>query len=482
MRNAQGYNPGVQEDRQREILETLKAATRGSDYDGRLWLVGGYVRDNALGRSSANDDIDIVLEGDALALAQFLYEAGAAESVPVVYPRFGTAMVRVSGRDVELVTARRESYGEGSRKPADVKPATLEEDARRRDFTINTLLENLHTGEVRDPLGVAFDDLKAGIIRTPTQPFLTFKDDPLRMLRAVRFAARLGFRIEPETKKAIKKRAERLAPPTVSMERIRDEFAKILMTDPPSHGIEMLRELRLLAQFAPELLTMVGVTQNEFHAYPVWEHTMIALDSLVLTEAKSPLLLRLAVLLHDIGKPITKSIGDDGRVHFYGHEDAGAEIARGLLARLKFSHADTEAVVQMVGQHMRIGEYRPDEWTDAAIRRFVRSAGAHREDLFAIHRADVAALAPGHRDMSRASHLRERIERLQAEHDSVAIGSPLSGNEIMAISGVPAGPQVGILKDFLTNEVIEGRLAPEDKAGAERALKEYLAREPMPAE
>lgn len=471
----------MQQERQEEILETLREATRGSEYEHRLWLVGGYVRDKALGRPSANDDIDIVLEGDALALAQFLHARGATASTPVVYPRFGTAMVRIDGRDVELVTARRESYGEGSRKPSEVAPATLEDDARRRDFTINTLLENLHTGEIRDPLGQAFADLKAGIIRTPTQPFLTFKDDPLRMLRAVRFAVRLDFRIEPETKKAIKKSAERLGPPTVSMERIRDEFAKILMADPPSHGLELLRETRLLAQFAPELLTMVGVAQNEFHAYPVWEHTMVALDSLVLAEPESPLLLRLAVLFHDIGKQSTKSAGEDGRIHFYGHEDVGAGITREVLTRLKFSHAEVDAVAEMVEQHMRIGEYRPDQWTDAAVRRFVRAADSHLNELFAIHRADVAALAPDHRDMSRAEHLRERIESLQEQHDSRAITSPLSGREIMETAGISAGPKVGEMKDFLTNEVIEGRLAPNDKTGATRLLQEFLQKQPAPA-
>ncbi|HEX5324241.1 MAG TPA: HD domain-containing protein [Capsulimonadaceae bacterium] len=465
----------MQEDRQHLILEVLREATRGSEYENRLWLVGGYVRDKALGKPSAKDDIDIVLEGDALALARLLHERGATQNAPVIYPRFGTAMVRVLGGDVELVTARKESYGEGSRKPAEVKPATLEEDARRRDFTINTLLENLHTKEIRDPLGSAFPDLDAGVIRTPTQPFLTFKDDPLRMLRAVRFAVRLAFRIEPETKKAIKKSAERLRPPTVSLERIRDEFSKILMADKPAKGLELLRETRLLAQFAPELLEMEGVTQNEFHAYPVWEHTLVALDSLVQSEPHAPLLLRLAVLFHDIGKPRTRSEGPDGRVHFYHHEDTGAEMAREILTRLKFSKADVDAVAQMVEQHMRIGEYKPAQWTDAAVRRFVRASGPHREDLFAIHRADVAALAAGHQDTSRAQNLRERIERLQEQHDSEAIVSPLSGSEIMALLALPAGPKVGEVKDYLTNEVIEGKLAPGDKVAAERLAKEFAA-------
>jgi poly(A) polymerase len=463
----------VKDDRQHRILDTLREATRGSEYENNLWLVGGYVRDKALGKPSAKDDIDIVLEDDALALAHYLHKHGATEISPVVYPRFGTAMVRVAGRDVELVTARKESYSEDSRKPSEVKPATLEDDARRRDFTINTLLENLHTGEIRDPLGMAFADLESGIIRTPTQPFLTFKDDPLRMLRAVRFAVRLGFRIEPETKKAIKKSAERLRPPTVSMERIRDEFSKILMAEKPSQGLELLRETRLLSQFAPELLEMVGVTQNEFHAYPVWEHTLVALDSLVKEEQHASLLLRLAVLLHDVGKPKTRTVGPDGRIHFYHHDEVGAETARELLTRLKFSKTDIDSVAQMVELHMRIGEYQPEIWTDAAVRRFIRASGPQQQELFAIHRADVAALAPDHRDMSRAAHLSDRIERLQAEHDSHTLVSPLTGSEIMAALILPAGPKIGEIKDYLTDEVIEGRLDPYDKEAATNVAKEF---------
>ena len=231
------------------ILGTLRDATHYTPYQGKLNLVGGFVRDKVMGRVSATDDIDIVLEGDALALAQFLFERGVTQYHPVVYPRFGTAMIVVGSRDIELVTARIESYASDSRKPDQVRPGTLADDARRRDFTINTLLENLHTGEITDPLGLAYTDLQAHIIRTPTDPALTFQDDPLRMLRAVRFAARFGFTIAPPTWDALTAHASRLA--IISAERIQEEFGKTLSTTRASLGLTLLKDSGLLAQFTP---------------------------------------------------------------------------------------------------------------------------------------------------------------------------------------------------------------------------------------
>ena len=449
------------------ILETLRAATRGTEYDGRLFLVGGYVRDKAMGLPSAKDDIDIVLEGDALALAHFLRARGAADHAPVVYPRFGTAMVQVKGRDVELVTARVESYASDSRKP-DVQPGTLEDDARRRDFTINTLLQNLHTGTVTDPLGLAYADLEAKILRTPTDPLLTFQDDPLRMLRAVRFAARFGFKIHPITWKAIRQSAPRLS--IISAERIRDEFCKTLMTARAPLGLELLKDSGLLAQFAPELLEIVGVTQNEFHAYPVWDHTLIALGNL---PPEASLTLRLATLFHDVGKPRTKGAGEDGRVHFYGHADVGADMTRRWMGRLKFSNDEIQAVSTLVAQHMRIGEYH-DDWTDAAVRRLMRDLGPHLDDLFAINRADVSALAPDHTGISRGVELRARMTPIQEAQDISALTSPLDGKELMALLRLPPGRKLGEVKEYLTGEVVEGRLAPDDKEGAARLAREFI--------
>jgi len=454
------------------LLESLRAATRGTEYDGRLFLVGGFVRDRVMGLpESASADIDIVLEGDALGFARFLRECGAADFEPVVYPRFGTAMVVVQGRDVELVTARVESYASDSRKPEMVEPGTLQDDARRRDFTINTLLQNLHTGEITDPLGRTFADIENQILRTPTDPLLTFQDDPLRMLRAVRFAARFGFAIEPFTWKAMRQSAPRLS--IISAERIRDEFFKTLLTSRAPLGLELLKESGLLEQFAPELTAMVGVTQNEFHAYPVWEHTLVAVGNLA---ADASLTLRLATLLHDVGKPRTKGTGEDGRVHFYGHAEAGADITRKFLTRLKFSNDEIAAVTRLVAQHMRVGDYKP-AWTDAAVRRLMRDLGPQLPDLFAIHRADVSALAPGHTDISRAEELKARMEPIQAAQDISALTSPLDGQELMQRLGLPSGRRLGQVKDYLTGEVVEGRLAPDDKADAERLARVFLGPE-----
>jgi poly(A) polymerase len=449
------------------LLDALRDATRGTDYEGHLYLVGGFVRDQVMGLPSDKDDIDIVLEGDSLALAEFLYAQGTAQHKPVVYPRFGTAMIVVQGRDVELVTARIESYAPDSRKPETVQPGTLLDDARRRDFTINTLLQNLHTEEITDPLGQAFADIEAKIIRTPADPLLTFQDDPLRMLRAVRFAARFGFAIHPLTWKAMRQSAERLK--IISAERIRDEFCKTLMTSHAAQGMELLKDSGLLAQFAPELLEMVGVTQNEFHAYPVWDHTLIALASL---PDDASLTLRLSVLMHDIGKPRTRTVAEDGRVHFYGHQDVGAEMARRLMNRLKFSNDEISSVVQLVAEHMRIGEYKP-AWSDSAVRRLMRDLGPCLDTLFAIHRADVSALAPGHQDISRASELRVRMEAIQQEQDISSLTSPLDGLEIMQLLDLPAGKRVGQIKEFLINEVVEGRLAPDDKVSAAQLARQF---------
>src|SRR2546421_2571191 len=242
--------------------DKLREATRGTEYEGRLYLVGGIPRDRALGLP-VSDDVDIVLEGDAPRLARFLASKGLSDHAPVTYPRFGTAMITVDGHAVELVSARSESYEATSRKP-DVRPATLMDDVLRRDFTINTLLENLHTGERQDLTGRSLADLEAGIIRTPLEPKVTFYDDPLRMLRAIRFAVRFGFNIDAPTWQAIIEDSHRLSlmgpnPPVVSAERIRDEFLKILLSVRVVRGLTLLRESGLLTQFFPELLRMVGV-------------------------------------------------------------------------------------------------------------------------------------------------------------------------------------------------------------------------------
>lgn len=451
-------------------LAVVRDATRATAFEGRIHVVGGYLRDLALGLSPGNE-VDLVVEGDAVSLASYLDSRGVTSHRPVVYERFGTAMLCVDGFTVELTSARVESYEPGSRKP-NVRPASLYDDVQRRDFTINTLLRSLHSGVVQDLTGLAYPDLAARLIRTPLDPMETFRDDPLRMLRAVRFAVHFGFQIDSAAWDAVREMAHRLnllepSRPVVSAERIREEFAKIVEGPDPGRGISLLREAGLLRQFAPELEEMVGVGQNSWHNLDAWGHTLAALARL---PPGAPIALRLAVLLHDVGKPRTRA-EDGAGVHFLGHTAAGAEIAHGLLRRLRFPGALCQEVSDLVRLHMRVGEVTP-EWSDAAIRRLIRDTGHHLPGLFEIARADIAAMGPGAPafDLDATA---ARIAAVEAESHASLLRSPLGGREIMRILGVPAGPVIGRAKRFLLDEVIEGRVGPGDTAGAEAALHRW---------
>jgi len=460
-------------------LERLRAATRNSPYQGRLHLVGGILRDRALGLPPGSD-LDLMLEGDAVALAHFLYSKGISRHYPVTYPRFGTAMIHVAGAGeagmpVELVSARAESYRPDSRKP-EVRQGTLLDDVYRRDFTINTLLENLHTGETLDLTGHALTDLKAGILRTPLEPRVTFFDDPLRMLRAVRFAARFGFSIEESAWEAICAEAERLRPPAIAHERIREEFTKIVRLPGAKarRGMEMLLESNLLAMFLPEMLPMVGSTQGSWHLYDVWEHTLTALEFL---PNAARLELRLGLLWHDIGKPPTRTETETGSIHFYGHPTVGAELTRAMMNRLKFPNEEIRDTSALVEKHMRLGTYRPD-WGDAPVKRLIRDCGPLLDDLFTLAQCDASAAAIPVEDAVDLTALRTRIDALNAVCDARQITSPLDGNEIMTILSVGPGMHLKEAKEYLTNEVIEGRLAESDSQYARVLLLDWWESRP----
>jgi poly(A) polymerase len=460
-------------------LNRLREATRNSPYEGRLYLVGGLLRDRAMGVPPGND-LDLVLEGDAVALAHYLYHKGIAQHYPVTYPRFGTAMIHVADPDsdtneaeagsaVELVSARAESYHPDSRKP-EVWQGTLQDDVLRRDFTINTLLENLHTGELLDLTGRAMQDLHAGIIRTPLEPRVTFFDDPLRMLRAIRFAARFGFEIEPSAWEAICAEAERLRPPAIAHERIREEFVKILKLPGVKirRGMELLLQSNLLAQFLPEMLPMVGCEQGSWHRYDVWTHTLAAIEYL---PDRTGLEVRLGLLWHDVGKPATRAEDERG-VHFYGHPTVGTELTHAMMHRLKFSNDEIRDVTVLVEKHMRLGEYRPS-WGDAPVKRLIRDCGAYLDDLFLLARCDAAGAAIPVGEAVDLQALRARIDAINAIFNAAAIESPLNGNDIMETLQVGQGIHLRDAKEFLTNEVIEGRLATGDKAAARELLRAW---------
>ncbi|MDX1931596.1 MAG: HD domain-containing protein [Capsulimonadales bacterium] len=458
------------------VLDRLRQATAGTEYEGKLFLVGGYVRDKLLGRTAGGDDLDLVLEGDADAVCRLLWEKRVASHPPVTYPSFGTAMVHVGGSDgdrgvqVEFVTAREETYRQKSRKPI-VRPGTLRTDALRRDFTVNTLMESLHTGEVLDLTGQGRADLAAGILRTPLEPVRTFADDPLRMLRACRFAAKLGFVIAGETLEAIVANADKCNPENdISWERIRDEFFKTVMARQATVGLNLMRETRLLDQFAPELAALFGVTQNRFHLYDVWTHTLVALANL---PPETTLPVRLATIFHDIGKPVTRTVDERGEVHFYDHETVGERMTREILTRLRCPNELTEQVATLVALHMRYGAYREEVWSDAAVRRLIRSVGPHREALFTIARADIAACNTTDYPSADLDGLRARMDRVADGTDIAKATSPIDGQRIIALGATP-GPQVGRIKAVLTDAVVAGELAPDDIEGAEAMARRLL--------
>jgi poly(A) polymerase len=436
-----------------ELLGVLKRASQ--ELGVQAWVVGGYVRDKLLGLPHPNPDV-VVEGGDALKLAERFAELAHA-GPPVTFERFGTAQVTLPGHLVEFVSARAESYSAESRKP-DIRPATLEEDLKRRDFTINTLLMDFD-GTIRDPLG-GRKDLEARILRTPTDPLRTFADDPLRMLRAIRFASQLGFELAPDLVPAMRQMRSRLAPPVISVERIADELRRMLTSDRPRLAIELMDDGGLLELVLPELEKCKGVAQTGFHTHDVYGHTLLTVE-----RVPADLVLRLAALFHDVGKPSTATA--DGA--FPGHELVGAQLARAALERLRFSQKEIEPVVELIRLHLR-PVYYSSEWTDGAVRRLARDAGEQLGRLMALARADIGASA--YPEPEKLDELQARIDSVLSERPS-RLAPLLTGEDVMRVRGIGPGPEVGRIKRRLEELVIDGEILPTREAALE-----YLAKHP----
>ena len=420
------------------------------------WLVGGWVRDELLGRPSRSD-VDIVLLGDALQAAEILARAGVASQPPVLYSRFGTAMVRVGDLTLELVTARRESYSKDSRKPR-VEPASLLEDAQRRDFTVNALLLGLWDGKIVDPLGLGLRDLESRTLRTPREPSQTFSDDPLRMLRAVRFKWQLGgWSFAPGLAESIAENAHRLE--IVSAERTRDELIKMLALVDADKALCDLLELGLLARFAPELAAMRGVEQGDYHHLDAFDHTCFVVRNV----GPSDLTLSLAALLHDLGKPRTRVIDAEGKTRFFGHETVGATLAREWLEAMRFSGEMIANVALLVKNHMRFTGLT--NLSPSAARRLVRDLGDQLDRLLALVEADANALKPGVRGLD-LGPIRAQIAETLRETPRETLVSPLDGNEISTLTGLGSGPSIGRIKKQLTEMVLSGELRAGDQEAA----------------
>jgi poly(A) polymerase len=449
-------------------LQRLADATRGTVFEGYLWLVGGAVRDSLLGRPHSQDfDLVIGTKQDpdsapsSEQLARFLEEQGVAESPPVTYAQFGTAMVRVAGVAIEFVDARKESYRGESRKPT-VSRATLLEDARRRDFTVNALLLNLHRAELWDPLGTGLSDLEQRILRTPLEPRATFSEDPLRMLRAVRFRWQLGFEPVPGLYEAIQDEHERLG--IISAERIRAELEKMLLLPDADQALADLMDLGLLDVFAPELRPMQLLGKGGYHHLDVWRHSLLVMRN----AGPGDLILTLSAWLHDIGKPGTVAYDANGNARYFGHEGVGADMAHDLLTRLRFPSDVVDRVRRLIKNHMRLGSSA--SFSDGAARRLIRDLGPDLERLLKLVEADASSLRPGVRVLD-LSPIRQKIAQINTVTPIEELESPLSGDQIMEILGLEPGPEVGAAKAFLLEKVLDGDIFPGDASAAEQALR-----------
>src|SRR5215208_4964726 len=485
-----------------------------------LYLVGGVVR-RALLRGSDTDtateaqinlqDADAATDAHPARIKALLRPH--AENLWTVGERFGTIAATIGEYEVQITTYRTDQYTQGSRHPEVRFGDNLQEDLARRDFTINAIAADALAGGIVDPFE-GRKDLESGVIRAVGDPLARMRDDPLRMLRAVRFETTLTqpekpFAITPDLEAAIRDNAHWLE--SISAERKREEFEKILLSGNVAPGLRALVRLGLMPYVVPEFMETVDVEQEaEFHHKDVFEHTLIVVSSV-----EADPILRKAAFFHDIGKPRTlvyehrctycgaKSIhksAEEGecevcggrtipkRIHFYGHENVGATIARRAMRRLAYPRDDIDAVAHLVANHMRPYGYAAsrDPWSDAAVRRFIRDTYLARGDrelanvdmLLRLARADITGSAPRRRHIAEESwrSLKERVDEIRAEDAVERLEGPLDGNELMRQFGRGPGPWIRVLKDYLRDEVVEGRLGKEDKEKA-RELAEAYARE-----
>jgi poly(A) polymerase len=433
-----------------------------------LALVGGPVRDVLLGQQPGDLDLTTDATPDqVLGMTQ-----GWADKTWTVGIAFGTVGLRKGTSVFEITTYRSEQYGRTSRKPDVQYGRSLEEDLSRRDFTINAMAARLPGYEFTDPFG-GFDALREKVLRTPSRPEQSFGDDPLRILRAARFAARLGFTVAADVRAAMTGQAGRLE--IVSAERIAAELTKLMLTPDPALGIDVLVQTEVADQLLPEVSRLRMEADEHYRHKDVYQHSLTVLRQAIRLEPRygldGDLIVRLAALLHDIGKPRTRTLLPGGRVGFHLHEVVGAKMAKRRLTALRFPNEVVRDVSRLVELHLRFHGYGEGEWTDSAVRRYVRDAGPLLSRLHVLTRADCTT-----RNQARAARLaraydglERRIAELSEQEELARIRPELDGNEIMRILGIPPSPLVGKAYDYL----LELRIA-EGPLGRERVTQELL--------
>ncbi len=459
-------------DAQRDVARELDRIAPVIDELGRrfdaagheLALVGGPVRDAMLGRQ--HNDLDLTTSARPEQIERLL--AGWADATWDIGRAFGTIGSRKGAFQIEITTYRSETYDPTSRKPAVDFGDSLEGDLRRRDFTVNAMAVRVPSREFVDPYGGVVD-LAHGLLRTPGLPEDSFSDDPLRMMRAARFAAQLGFTVDPAVVEAMTAMADRIG--IISAERVRDELVKLVLAPRPRAGLSLLVDTGLAALVLPELPAL-ALEDDEHHRHKdVYQHTLTVLEQSIDLEGRlggPDFVSRFAALMHDVGKPRTRRFLADGTVTFHHHDVVGAKLTRKRMRTLKFSGDDIDAVATLVELHLRFHGYGSGQWTDSAVRRYVRDAGDQLERLHVLTRADCTTRNQRKAERLRRSYddLESRIARLSEEEELASMRPDLDGTQIMEILGIRPGPEVGQAYRFLLERRLDHGPSTYDEARA----------------
>lgn len=457
---------GMKEKKAERLLSEI---VKISPFKGKAFIAGGYVRDEVMGRDPKDLDVTVEAPQGGIRLAEYVSEV-LDLSDPRIFKKFGTAQVTLkgsfkenmeklgipisdeededlTGMDIEFVQTRKETYEPYSAKP-DVSPGTLQEDVDRRDFTVNTLLKDLTTGEIKDLTGKGIEDIKKGRVVTPINPEKTFSDDPSRIIRGIRFAVKYGWDLPLFIIKAMKKAVPLLKQKRIKPSSLQQELVKILQSNNPDKGIKLMYITGLSDYIMPELNKLKGLMQGKYHDWDAFKHSLETLK-----RSKPDLISRLSALFHDIGKPLKQKIVDD-TVHFFGHEDVSAQIAEKIMTELNFSDDIKKKVTFAIRKHDRAIGFK--DWTEKAVRKFVREMGDNLENVLNLMEADVASHKKDAPFINDIKELRRKIEEVKQKDKPFSNQKAISGKEIMDLLNVPTGPLVGTVKKYI-DDLLDGK-------------------------
>ena len=426
-----------------KIISYLKEIIKDSEFENHLFCVGGCVRDETMNQSIKDIDVVLDIKDGGLKFAEWLFEKGYLTHPPVLYPTYGTSMFNLKEfpeDELEAVQTRKEQYKDKDSRNPETEYGTIEEDAFRRDLTINALYWNVSKDELIDPTGKGIEDIKNHIIRvTNPNPDIVFVDDPLRILRVCRFSSRYGWDITDETYHSMKKNVDRLS--IISQERITDEFNKMMTCDNPVMALNLIKNIGAMKYVIPEIEETYDMTQNSYHFGTVWEHTLKTVEE----TTSNDITLRVSALLHDIGKIMCRTIDDRGKVHFYEHENYSADLCEMILKRMKYPNDFIKKVCKLVKNHMRTKAWTDNcsHMKDKSLRKMWYELGNDMDICLNLIHADNVSHASDHCMPNQVHLIKKRLQELKDNgEDMVAYKLPVDGNDVMEVLGIPPGSEI----------------------------------------